>query len=322
MTSSSPPSMQFSDQTQPFEDDASWGSVDAIEDLLADDLMISFDKDLIKDSCGIDDDDSIQGLLEQRPNLTHEDPVTTSIFSPDKQIPTIAATVSHGSSFDNEEEPAVLMEDDIQTLLKSDIMDDNITTFRPKQTKTPALIEEPRATEYPVGAAAQPPLPVEDSIHRILLYLHYNEHDRTLVHHAQTIVQTCIAKHQKRTKNPRSSLKDLSGKIFEGWVNLFGGPRFHAYYRNAMAFTTPSHDYHSSPVHEMYGRYAPTQHGPHSLELAIAYGMHLARFPRASGQHVADQLREGMKAFNSMSEDERRMFWDYMMNQNQQSTSV
>lgn len=275
------------------DDDPSSGSFDAAACLLED-----FANDML----------SIEDLLDPLPDLDNDVPVP---------VPSISTAVSHGSSFDQGGE-ALLDFDDIEYLMTGDLLDEHVhvpatmdlTREEHGHGKNEARVKHTTAT--PTATTVPLPLlklPVDNPIHRIMLYLHYTEPDRHLVAHVHGVLQSCIAKHQKHLhKNPGSKV-NLSGRIFEELVRLFGD-HFSAIYRNAMTFSPPPQ---SSSTMNLYGNPPP------SSELAIAYGVHIANHYQAthgtalSGAHAAKYVEQGIASLTSMSENERRKLWDFMM---------
>lgn len=155
--------------------------------------------------------------------------------------------------------------------------------------------------------------PQDDAIARIMGYLHYTEQDRHLVQRAEEIVRECHLQSQRGKK--RKLRENLSGSIFERLVDLMGGPRFHEVYQNAMRFDPWAY---APPACYPYG-YVVQACDPETLQVAIAYGMHIARLYRMDVQENDPEsqlqlVQSGVESFISMNVRERQMFWNYATN--------
>jgi hypothetical protein len=295
--------------TAPGDDETSVGSLDAVDRLLA-----NF----------ADDKVSIKDLLGPLPDFDYDGPVPVeswnSMFDDGlPPSPSISATVSHGSSFDQGGE--TLRNDSIDGLITGRFLGELVPTTMDLtgddngHDKNEGSIKQESTNTSLMSTTLRPALPqvqVDDSIHRIMVYLHYTEPDRRLVAYANGVIQNCITKHQKQMlKNPGSNVK-LSGKIFEELVRLFGG-KFSAIYRNAMVFSAPPQNSFKKIVH---GNPRPSM-----VELALAYGVHITRMYASHGKAFSEAqdakyVSQGAAYLTSLSENERRELWDFIMTTN------
>ena len=173
---------------------------------------------------------------------------------------------------------------------------------------------------------------VPDVVVRIMNYLYYAEADRDLYVQADHLVRECYYYHTCGKHKYRS----LPGSIFEGLVHLLGGPRFNEIYHSAQTFvvppTPPTVQQQPQPQHHRLNATAHTVkkggdlQRPSEVEVAIAYGVHLARQEqqRAKSPEEEDEgpsetpmemIQDGAKKLASMKDSERILFWNYMMDQ-------
>jgi hypothetical protein len=325
-----------------FDDNASLSSknsADAVNEMLQDfDRKPQQIESMIIDITSDDDDDSVQ-LIEPLPALVTEEEDSTepsswiNIFSPEEEHRQLAMPVPRDSTFDENH-----CNNDLSYLLTEELLEPADTTCRPTypacvsannsfvdedECILPVTAMAMRRSEERSAAAAPPPQqPDDDVIARIIVYIQHNEQDLQLVNQMEEIVRACTIKY----RNPKCKKhQNLAGNIFEGLVQLFGGPRFHEIYQKAMTFNpnvhgycgdyAPPHDQHHHPSSLSSYRavdVARTAAGPSRMQLAIAYGMHLARFQN-NCEPPLEFVQAGVESLNSMTEQERQLFWQYYM---------
>lgn len=192
------------------------------------------------------------------------------------EILELATTVSHDSSSSN-------VDDDLSALMKTDIIE---TPQKPNPYD--ALISK------------------LDAIGRIMTCLHHN--GSAMLRPAEQIVYECQSRHHHGDRRYR----DLPGTIFERLVHLFGSDKFKEIYRHSQHYSPPR-DF----VEQMSTRPSGTVTDPTvptMLELAVAFGLHMARTEGGTehGEKMAKLVRRSANSLNSMNDSERCMFWDFM----------
>ena len=330
-------------------DDASWHSADAMLRLLQEDgedgaTPVIAINSMIIDISG-DDDDATEG--------DEHEPALTALFWDDEELHCLHELSS--SSLVGPSSPyGVNYSDDISSLLTGELLegDDTPPELVDEGAAAPiagAMIrrdddyEDDKEEEdawtmgkAPVSAISTPHHQEQhaqlDTIARILGFLRHTEHDRELVHKAEEIVAECQWHHQRGQKR---KFQNLSGAIFERFVLLFGGPRFQEIYQNALRFDFAAanaaylHRHHSHHHPHYYHHHSTMMAPPHTMsmeqpktvEIAIAYGMHMARLDQMEGNSPSSStsssksqkevVQHGVEQFNSMTENERHMFWEY-----------
>lgn len=281
------------------DDDASWGSANAVEDLIQEmNVETSYDSQQhSKEYIEIDltgDVELVGKFVETLPPNKAEISFQ-SVFSPESESShleeiTALASVSRDSSFD--QQGSFHDKEDIVSLMTGELLEPQVPC---------SIINQP--TSQPVLVAQQET--DDDSIRRIMSYIHHTEHNRELIYKADAMVQNCMRLHQKGKRQYRNN---LNGKIFEGFIKLFGGPRFHEIYQQSQTFDMPA----------IVPTLAAT--GPTTVELAIAYGVHMARLDQAyyhgmespSPSALSHIIHQGRETLNMMNDNERQMFWDFM----------
>lgn len=134
------------------------------------------------------------------------------------------------------------------------------------------------------------------SIIQILLYLDETSTERQKVRKAFHVVQGCYKRHKLGEKR----FRDLNGSIFEALVEELGvdlGKIFQA----SQSYSSPKLD---TFFHKPDSSTAP----PSSVELAIAYGVHMAR-TNPDLENFEDMIRNGAEEFKSTSDEELSMSW-------------
>jgi hypothetical protein len=130
---------------------------------------------------------------------------------------------------------------------------------------------------------------------QILLHLDETSTERQKARKAFHIVQGCYKRHKLGEKR----FRDLNGTIFEALVEELGvdlGKIFQA-----------SQSY-SSPKLDTFFDKPDSSAPPSSVELAISYGVHMARM-NPDLESFEDMIREGAEEFKSMSEEELTGSW-------------
>lgn len=270
------------------DDDASWHSlcsVDAVEELLNDqdhpDSPLIIGKDLF--------------VSDDLPSTSPQDDgfPLSSLWTDAAPLVdvTIATTISndsssHGdvidltSSFD--EEPGQY-QDVIENLLQEELLEPEM------------------------------PLPVSDqqqqqqqgqmeTVSRMMHYLCQTEPNRQIVQAASDVVRECEVRHLEGKKR---QYQNLPGAIFERLIPLLGAQRFHEIYNQSQAAVNPPPQ-------------AAAPGFPGTLQFAIAYGIHIAQLSKANGETPEDHailVERGVEAVNSMTDDEKKFFWDFIHRQ-------
>ena len=174
-----------------------------------------------------------------------------------------------------------MLDDDVSTLMTGDILE--LTTPDPDETYISQV----------------------DIIGRIMTCIHH-ESNPSMLRKAEIIVHECHVNHHRGDRR----FKNLPGTIFERLVDLFGGPKFNEIYQRSQHYSPP-HAF----VQQMSG-YPPVTDPtvPSMLELAVAYGLHMARTAGATenGEEMAKLVRRGAESLNTMNDSERCLFWDFM----------
>ena len=227
--------------------------------------------------------DPLDGLVYPLADFDDDDmmiPEASSEWQGDElpETPVLATIVSQDSSSVGET-GGDLVEDDISLLMTGDLL-------------------EPDIPQPVVDRGAEMTAQV-DVIGRIMACIHHTESDRRVVYQAEAIVHECHVNHHRGDRR----FKNLSGSIFERFIAVFGGPKFNEIYHR-------SQDY--SPPHLFARQMTADPSVPTMLELAIAYGLHMARTTDGSEDRVEQLVRHGAESLKSMSDAERCMFWDYM----------
>jgi hypothetical protein len=130
---------------------------------------------------------------------------------------------------------------------------------------------------------------------RILLHLDDTSTERQKARKAFHVVQGCYKRHKLGEKR----FRDLNGTIFEALVEELGvdlGKIFQA-----------SQSY-SSPKLDTFFDTPDSSAPPSSVELAISYGVHMARM-NPDLENFEDMIRDGAGEFKSMSEEELSGSW-------------
>jgi len=140
-------------------------------------------------------------------------------------------------------------------------------------------------------------------IGQLLTCIRRTEPDPYLVHQAEAIVNECHVLHHQGDRR----YKNLNGSIFQRLIDLFDGPKFNDIFQRSQEYPSVSHVMTPPMSHLPYDPTVPSM-----LELAIAYGLHISRTANKDDD-VQLLVRKGAEALNSMSNTERRMFWDFMV---------
>ena len=139
---------------------------------------------------------------------------------------------------------------------------------------------------------------VPTTILRILSYIQHTEKDRHVVYQAEEIVRDSQAQFQKGKKSYKNY---LSGFVMKRLMKLFGVDRFHEIYHKSQEIQPPTY------VHVL-----PSMPPPNTMQLAMAYGMHLARLNPQHDASTTALVQKGAESFQSMSNQERQYMWQYM----------
>lgn len=185
--------------------------------------------------------------------------------------------------------------------------------------------EQQKASPGPVGVR------VPEVVACIMGYIYHTDPYRQFFSQADEIVRDCIVQHQRG----KHKYQNLPGAIFERFVLLFGGQRFQEIYHNAHGYVFHPQQ-HQQYQHQHQSAVPDTIASsnvavPTELQLAIAYGVHLARLEQAStavrknskteqpeAATPMELIEDGVDTLTTMSEKERKMFWNYMMSQGAQ----
>jgi hypothetical protein len=131
---------------------------------------------------------------------------------------------------------------------------------------------------------------------RILLHLDETSTERQKARKAFHVVQGCYRRHKLGEKR----FRDLNGTIFEALVEELGvdlGKIFQA-----------SQSYSSPKLDTFFDKPADSSAPPSPVELAISYGVHMARM-NPNLANFEDMIRDGAEEFKSMSEEELSGSW-------------
>lgn len=144
-----------------------------------------------------------------------------------------------------------------------------------------------------------------DIIGRIMACIHH-EGDPVMLRKAEIVVHECQVHHNRGDRR----FENLPGTIFERLVDLFGGPKFNEIYHRSQYYRPPRAFAQQMSGYPLMAD--PTL--PSMLELAVAYGLHMARTAGATenGEEMAKVVRRGAASLNSMNNSERCLFWDFM----------
>lgn len=265
------------------EDDkslASKSSIDAVLNTILQGEGDPLDDDMVIDTA--DKDACFDDLVEPLDDLEEEFSDDTAsklenVFSPEEKQGSpqqIASSISHDSST---ETVTTLNEEEITSMLTGELLE-------------PPPIQRP-GTPNDIHSEA-------DFLNRVLGWLSRLETPE-IVQQAETIVSECQCRHQKGD----DGFSNLSGSIFDRLVQLLGAPKFNEIYRRSRCVDPRS--YTATP------HFASPSHGPKTIPLAIAYGIHLATSTNGS-ESPKELIKHGVTTLNSMSEKERAMFWAYM----------
>ena len=283
------------------------------------------------------DDDEMDDLLQPLEELEGDEivesksPQWRDAFSADEDMASDRETVSQDWNKDetayvpgeglDDEEVAALMKSDIMEETRMSIetqvlvsgfedVDQHRATTQRHVVPTRYVAEEPTTRHYHQQPSQYMlvPLPI---VH-IMAYLDHVEQDRQVVLQVEQIVQHCQVQYQKGKKR---YVDNLSGSIMEHLIDYFGGPQFQEIYHHSQRFDPRAYIARSQMSSSHAPRMARNGNAPDTLKLAIAYGMHLARLvPEDSQQTTWEMVQSGFTSLNSMSDEERRMFWSYMSN--------
>lgn len=226
-----------------------------------------------------------------------------AVFSTEEEVAhqqQIAASISRDSTHSSEQTIVSLDDKDISNLLKGELLE--------PQTLRPVTPNDGQAVPSSSAFAAE-----ADLIYRVMSCLHHVERDRKVTVQAEKIVQECQFHHGRGDKR----YQNLARSIFDRLVQLLGAPKFNEIYHRA-------HYVHPRGPPPPQPRYPPrfppvemqhcNKYGPSNIELAIAYGIHIARSTNGS-EPTSEVVQHGMAALNSMTPKERVMFWNYMTKQ-------
>ena len=331
------------------DDDASWHSADAMLDLLESDSNTSPVSGSIPSEAILIDitgrkDNCVDGIDSDAPGLTamlwsdnelhrlHDDQEERC---PSRSDP--HSNASHNGSHHTDID--LLIEDDKEGDCPPNLVEED--EYATSNVKRSTLRTTPVTQEGHHDGTKHHRHPM-DSVGCILGFLHYTEPNRELVHQAQEIVRECHWESQHGRK--RKYKKNLSGAIFEEFVKLFGGLRFQEIYQNALRFDfeaaerlmasrayqqsqQPHVRQHQHAQPPMMVHPSPststsvTGDHPGLVEIAIAYGMHMARLDQmekeatsktsTSNKSRKEAVEEGAAQFHSMTNTERQVFWEF-----------
>lgn len=285
------------------------GSADAIFDKMLSDPL---EESMVIDFSGKEND--LDSLVEPLEDLAESELINSKSEEPEKKAAStvsnqwkavfsteeelahhqqIAASISQDSTQSVGSEQTILDEKDISTLLKGELLEPQ--AFRPVTPNDGQALS-------PSAFAAE-----ADLICRVISCLHF-ERDRKVTVQAEKIVQECQFHHGRGDKR----YQNLARSIFDRLVQLLGAPKFNEIYHRAHYM----HPRGPPPPQARYPlRFPPVQPhcniGPSNIELAIAYGIHIARSTNGS-EPTSQVVQHGMVALNSMTPKERIMFWNYI----------
>jgi len=164
------------------------------------------------------------------------------------------------------------------------------------------------------------------SIERMIVFLQETCDDKALIQKVQDAVEDCKNRHNKG----EFKYMNLPGAIFERLVETVGGTDFWSMYKASQDFDHPrlhemgigsvseagsvcSSDDLSNNVSQLTTSSAPGL--PNLLQVAVGYGFHLARLHLMEGteSNMQDLLVNGTNVVLEMKEEERYLFWKYML---------
>lgn len=310
-------------------DDITYQSIDAALHLIGvtiteddDDLSLPLPEKIVVDMASGGDDESVIQIDEPLEDLgvikPMANPVEQSTGSFDDVFSTEEELSLSQELMDDQKPSFAGFENDIPSLMQGELLE--LETARPGiGIRVDNNDEEGYDVKYVIASpgrvqrskAPPPPLPQDNTIARIVGYLHYTERDRHLVQRAEEVVRECHLQYQRGKK--RKFRTNLNGAIFERLVGLMGGPRFNEVYHNSLSFDPSAY-----PGSQRYS--APPSCGQDTLQVAIAYGMHIARLNQMDAQGNGPEaqrrlVQKGVEGFSSMNVEERQMFWNYITKQ-------
>ena len=270
--------------TNSFDDDTSCiskSSLDAVKLLLQE--PTSLEGKMTIDIAEKDNFDALDDLLEPLEDIDEELPeINETNLEEPPSFQNLPTCISQDSS-SLEEMTVPLEDDDISTLMKAELIEPVV--LPPFKTR---LEQEAPAVDYH-----------PDVISRILTYLYHTEPDRRVFYRADEIVRECRMHHQRGDRK----YKNYPGAVFERFVKLFGGPKFHEIYHRSQGV---------DPRLYMQS-HTSTFTGSALVQLAMAYGIHLAR--TNASEPNSGLVRHGVETLKSMTETEKHMFWNFIMKQ-------
>lgn len=323
-----------------FDDTFSIGSLSIASDSFANGINSKKKEDDDNSICSVD-------VVEDILNNDDKPQMTTALMWKDEPIfeTTIVTTVSNDSSqntsanddgidySNNNKHENHDEHQQYNNLLQGELLDFEAPTSSASASSTLKKVrfvdqsaEDQSVTYSPLfshqqhqATAHHPSQTTMDPISCMMEYLHRTESDRQLVQAAFNIVDECQVRHMEGKQH---KYQNVSGAIFERLIALLGAQKFQEIYQRSQQ-QKHRQGMAGQQVDEAQPKQTDDTLSISNLQFAIAYGIHIAQLASnkgggggtSSSEDYAVLVQRGVEAVNSMTNEEKNYFWQFIHRQ-------